>query len=75
MRQRKEKELTTKQHHPTTSIRWMCIPRCLVLKEHLYLSGEWLGVDLRTDTKTTCVEKMIGLCAQTLSTIRDTIVT
>ena len=36
----------------------------------LYLSGAWLGVDLRfRDTKDTCVESRIGLCAQDLLTI------
>ena len=27
----------------------------LVLVRQLYLSGAWLGVDLRTDTKKSCV--------------------
>lgn len=31
------------------------------LNGHLYLSGEWLGRDTRTDTKYTSVKKDIGL--------------
>jgi hypothetical protein len=39
----------------------------------LYLSGEWLDVGLRTDTKKACAEKDRGdPHAQNLSTILDT---
>ena len=29
----------------------------MILNGHLYLCCEWLGVDLRMDTKKTCVER------------------
>ena len=35
----------------------MCLIECLILYIHLYLSGVWLGVNLRTYTKHVCVEK------------------
>jgi len=45
----------------------------LILTEHLYLGGVWLDVDLRMDTKETHI-KEIGLYAQNLLTILDSIV-
>ena len=30
---------------------------------HLYLSGRWLGVDLRTDIKKTCVQNKLDMCS------------
>lgn len=36
----------------------MCIIKCLFLNGHMYLSGIWFGVNLRTDKKTTtCFER------------------
>ena len=34
----------------------MCLILCLVLNKHLYLGGVWLGLNLRINTKKTCVE-------------------
>jgi hypothetical protein len=39
-----------------------------------HLIGVWLRVGLRMDTKKTCVQKEIGLCAQILSAILSSIV-
>jgi hypothetical protein len=39
-----------------------------------YLSVKWLGVDLRMDTKNTCIKKRFGLSAQKLLTILGSIV-
>ena len=39
----------------------------------MYSSGMWFGLAPRTDTKETCVKK-IGLCAQNLKIILDSIV-
>ena len=46
----------------------------LILNEHLYLSGEWLGVDLRTDTKKTRVENILEMQVHNILTILDTII-
>ena len=50
----------------------MCLIRCLTLNEHLYLSGELLGVDLRTDTERHVFQRD-ELRAQILITILDII--
>ena len=42
--------------------------------EHLHLSGGWLGAELRTDTRKTCVLKEIGLQAQNVLTILNSTV-
>ena len=41
----------------------MCLNQTQQQSGHLYLSGMWLGVDLRTSTKKMCL-KEIGLRAQ-----------
>ena len=33
------------------------VMQSLIINIYLYLSGEWLGVDLSKNTKTICVEK------------------
>ena len=33
-----------------SKLSWMTLMWCLVLNEHTYLSGKWLGLDLRMDT-------------------------
>jgi hypothetical protein len=40
-----------------------------VFFRHLYLSGVWLGVDLRTESRKTLCLKEIGLSAENLLTI------
>lgn len=50
----------------------MCLIRCLVLNRHLYFSGVYLNVNLRTDTIMCWTE--IGLCVQDSLTILDAIV-
>jgi hypothetical protein len=45
----------------------------LILIGHPYLSGVWLDVAPRTDTKKTCL-KEIGLYGQNMITILDSIV-
>ena len=42
--------------------------------EHLHLSGGWLGAELRTNTRRTCDLKEIGLQAQNVLTILNSIV-
>ena len=38
----------------------MCLIQLLILIGHLYLIGVWLGVNLRTDNKKTCVQKALA---------------
>ena len=40
-------------------IRYICLTQWLILIGHLYLSGVWLGVNLRTNTQNTYVEKRL----------------
>jgi len=47
----------------------MCSIRSFLTIGHLYLSGMWLGVNLRTDTKKTCIFRRIRLRAQNMPTI------
>lgn len=54
--------------------KFMCTIQCLVLKKHLHLSGEWLGVIKEHTKPKTCVGKKIGLCAQYLLTILNVVV-
>ena len=46
----------------------MCWIQLVVLFKHLYLSGVWFGLVIRTYTKMTCVWKRLD-CVQTLMTI------
>ena len=46
-----------------------------ILNKHLYLSGVWLSVDLRTDTKKSCIGKRSDYllkCCQPLWTLQST---
>ena len=47
-----------------------CLIRLLILIKQLYLSGIWLDVDPRTDTKRRCFSRGIGLHAQYIITIK-----
>ena len=44
---------------PWSFVREMCIIWVVTLNNHLYLSGVWLGVNLRTDIKSTCIKKRL----------------
>jgi hypothetical protein len=46
----------------------------MILNIHLYLSGMWLGINLRTDIRKHMCWKEIKLRVQNLSSILDTIV-
>ena len=37
----------------------MCLIQCLIFNAHLYLSGVWLGVNLKVDNEKTCVAKRL----------------
>jgi hypothetical protein len=46
----------------------------VILIAHLYLSGVWLELDLKTDTKKDIFNKHIGLHAQNMFTILGSII-
>jgi hypothetical protein len=52
----------------------MILIRLVILIAHLYLSGVWLELDLKTDTKKDIFNKHIGLHAQNMFTILGSII-
>ena len=50
-------QTTSKQFYDYVMVRHTCLIWLLILIGHMYLSGMWLGMTLRRDTKKTCVLK------------------
>lgn len=48
---------------------WMCYLSIFLKNKHLYLIGVWVGVDQRTNTMTTCVQKRLDYVFKIFPTI------
>ena len=57
----------------TTNIRYVGLTQVIFLIRHLYLSGVWLRMYLRTDSKKTCVSKRLDYVLIRLGSIVNTI--
>lgn len=55
--------LTSSKDYEILTLKVSGIIQLLILTRHLYLSGVWLDVGLRTNTKKTRVFLKIGVCA------------